>query len=126
LDAYTRAEALMPSDAPQEMVARLYSYRGAIYKRLGRLDDALRDLRIADRLAQTSYEILDVTYNLACVLTMRGEVEKALQYLRKLKQLGGLGLVNAHIDDYFVNLHSAPEFWDLLGINGTSGEDRRL
>lgn len=51
--------------------ARMFSYRSTAFKRLGRLDEAEADLTIAEKLADSNYEILDIKYNRACVYAMR-------------------------------------------------------
>lgn len=116
LRAYDDAIALLPDDAPKHLVARLYGYRGAIKKRLGRLDEAEVDLRLARRLADTPYEVLDTTYNLACVMAMKNDRAASIHELYRLRDLGGINLVRGHLHDYFVNLRDDEEFRQLVGL----------
>ncbi len=115
LRAYDDALALAPQDAPPYLIARLYSYRGAIKKRLGRLLEARADVRLAKSMADSHYELLDATYNSACIEVMSGDEAAVLTELRELKELGGLELVLAHLDDYFGSLREHPEFKELVG-----------
>lgn len=116
LRAYNEAIALTPDDVDQNMRARLYTYRGAIEKRLGRLGPAEHDLLLAQSWATNHYERKDAAYNLACVYAMSGRKTEALQELRNLLELGGLQLINAHLDDYFRSLVDDPEFRRLIRL----------
>jgi tetratricopeptide (TPR) repeat protein len=114
LMAYDHAIAIIPPDASASLRARLYSYRAAAKKRLGRLEEARSDAIIAKSLAGKGYEFVDATYNLASIEAMMGNRDAALTQLRELAQLGGLRLVLGHIDDYFSSLKDDPEFQELL------------
>ncbi|MER5466831.1 hypothetical protein ABT010_40735 [Streptomyces sp. NPDC002668] len=68
LRAMNEAIALVSEDAEANIVARLFAYRGAMAKRLGRYVQAEADLLLARRYATAAYEITDITYNLAAVM----------------------------------------------------------
>lgn len=114
LMAYDHAIAIIPPDASAALRARLYSYRAAAKKRLGRLEEARSDAIIAKSLAGEGYEFVDATYNLASIEAMMGHRDAALTQLRELNQLGGLPLILGHRDDYFSSLKGDPEFQELL------------
>jgi Flp pilus assembly protein TadD len=102
LRAYNDAIAFAPSGIDPNMCARLFAYRGAVFKRLGRLDEAEWDLLFAKARATKEYEVNDIKYNLAGVYAMRGEREKLLALVRELKQSQRhLAAIRTHFDDYF-------------------------
>jgi Flp pilus assembly protein TadD len=116
LRAYSEAIALSPKTIEPNDFARLHSYRGAMLKRLGRLDEAEADLVLAKKIANRTFELTDIAYNLSCVYAMMGRKYDALTTLRSLQALDGLGMVLAHLDDYFVVLKDGLEFRQLVGI----------
>ena len=115
LMAYDHAIAIIPPDASAALRARLYSYRGAAKKRLGRLEEAALEAmpQSRNRLLVKGYELVDATYNLASIEAMMGHRDAALTQLRELNQLGGLPLILGHRDDYFSSLKGDPEFQEL-------------
>jgi hypothetical protein len=60
----------LPPDLLQDHVARLYSHRSGMKKRLGLLRDAKTDAQMASRLARQRHEQVDAIYNLACIEAM--------------------------------------------------------
>lgn len=116
LRAYGEAVALAPASAEMNFVARLFAYRGAMAKRLGRLDQAEADLLLARRRASASYEIIDISYNLACVYALGERTSEALAELRQLRNLGGIALVYGHLDDYFQGLRDHGEFKQIVDM----------
>lgn len=126
LRAYNDAIALAPSDIEANQLARLYTYRAAVKKRLGQLDDALADLALARPLASNAYEVGDLAYNEACALALAGRHQEAIQAVRKLVELGGIDQVIAHIDDYFRSLVQYSEFLDLIRSPGHHPKLERL
>jgi tetratricopeptide (TPR) repeat protein len=117
LRAYNDAIAFAPAELEKNWRARLFTYRAAIYKRLGRTEEALSDLMLARTLATAPYEIADNLYNLACVYALRGERQQMLEALRSLQKCGGsLGGVRAHLHDYFVRFKDDLEFKAIVGI----------
>lgn len=121
LRAYNDAIALAPSDLDPNTRARLLGYRGAILKRLRRLDEAEADLLIASRHATGKYEISDIAYNLAGVYAMRSNREKTLAALRSLGQYpASLAAVRSHLRDYFAAYEDDEEFLELIGMSKNS------
>jgi tetratricopeptide (TPR) repeat protein len=114
LRAYDEAMARLPEGTRTPLLPRLYSYRAAIKKRLGRLVEAKADAEVAQQLSISRYEMVDSTYNLACIEAMLGNRSEALRELRALKELGGIRLVTGHLEDYFRSLADDPEFQSLL------------
>jgi Flp pilus assembly protein TadD len=85
--------------------ARLFIYRGAILKRLGRLDEAERDIELGKEVASDDYEKADATYNLACIYAMRGDAKRLLAILHEARALTQHAYVHrcilGHLGDYF-------------------------
>lgn len=109
LIAYNDAIALAPRDLRPSVRARLFGYRGAILKRLQRLDEAASDLRLALRWAEGGYESLDAHYNLACVSAMQDDRAGMLEHLTALDDDDGFrSLVASHINDYFRRYKNDP------------------
>lgn len=71
VEAYSSAIAYIPNDAEISMKARLYVYRGSMFKRLNRLNEALADLKYALNATDAEYETLDALYNMACIYAMQ-------------------------------------------------------
>ncbi len=114
LRSYNEAIALMPRNVEQNVRARLFAYRGAIAKRLKRLDEAEVDLLLAQKYATADYEIFDIKYNLAAVYAMQGRRSETLELLRELKGRPEMWNVCAHIDDYFSKFSDDSEFLELI------------
>jgi tetratricopeptide (TPR) repeat protein len=114
LRAYNDAIVLRPAHTSPNLIARLLSYRAAMLKRLGRLDEAEADLRVAERKADEKHEEDDVRYNLACVLAMKGRREEALEYARRLRGTPYVGSLRAHRERYFNSIANEPDFLDLI------------
>jgi len=116
LRSYNEAIALLREDVEGPRRARLFGYRGAMFKRLGRLDEALSDLLLAEKWAAQDYEIDDVRYNKACVLCMMGRREEALGVLGQLfaSDQSWKGVVRGRTSTYFANLAGDARFQALL------------
>jgi hypothetical protein len=117
LRAYNEAIAFFPSDAEPNRRARLFAYRGAMLKRLGRLEEAEADLVIAERHATEDYEIHDIIYNLAGVFAMQRKREQLLEAVRWLSHKRHLlAAIRAHLGDYFEAYSNDEEFLQLIGV----------
>ncbi|MGO7167159.1 hypothetical protein AB9F47_08810 [Rhizobium leguminosarum] len=117
LRAYNDAIAVMPGDTDSDTKAKLFTYRGAMLKRLDRLREARADLTMGKDLAISSWNKLDANYNLAGVAAQLGETDEALRYLRELNgHEGYLRAVANHKSDYFAKLAGNPEFEGLIGL----------
>lgn len=116
LRAYNEAIAFFPSGAEPNRWARLFAYRGAMLKRLGRLEESEADLVIAQRHASQDYEIHDIIYNLAGVFAMQRKREQLLEAVRRLSRKRRLlAAIRAHLDDYFEAYRNDEEFLQLIG-----------
>jgi len=117
LRSYNEAIALVPPDLPRNTLSRLYAYRGAILKRLGRLEEAENDLVLARKWATEKQEIEDALYNTACINAMSGRSKEALANLRDLlsRDPSWRDYLRGKTD-YFGNLMDTPEFKALLDV----------
>lgn len=84
LEAYAQAIALVPVDVTQNVRSRLYTYRAAMLRRLGRFEEAKQDLDLAARWASEKREIEDTMYNAACLSAMQGNISEAIELIRTL------------------------------------------
>lgn len=65
--------------------SRLFIYKGAMLKRLNRLNEAYETVKFGYNLATEYEEINDALYNLSCISAMQDEVENFNIYSEKLK-----------------------------------------
>jgi Flp pilus assembly protein TadD len=105
-------------DLDDNLRARLFSYRGAALKRLGRLDEAESDLGVAAKFARQDYEILDIDYNRACVYALRKQRGRLLDTILSIRQYKKhpkiLAAIRSHLHDYFAAFAHDEEFLKLL------------
>lgn len=115
LRAYNDAVALLPDDLETNKKARIFGYRGAIFKRLGRTSEAEADLKLALKFAHSEREIFDIHYNLACIYAMRRDKQAMLS---EMEYISGspryIGAVIDHKEDYFSYYANDPDFQVLL------------
>jgi non-specific serine/threonine protein kinase len=90
---------------PEDARARILL--GANYARLGREDDALRELNLAVTLRANEASIL---YNAACVYCLLNKKPEALDALRKAWEAGSKDAVWTRRDPDLALLHGDPEF----------------
>jgi serine/threonine protein kinase len=110
LRAYNDAIVHAPETGTKRR-ARLFAYRGAILKRLRRLDEAQSDLTLASSYASDVDQLNDVKYNLAGVFAMRGDRDSMLTTIRSLKDAPHyLAAIRSHLDDYFSDFNDDQEF----------------
>ncbi len=111
LRAYSEAIALIPAELSNNTRARLYTYRGAMFKRLRRLEEAQQDLILAEMWAEEAAEVNDVLYNLASVAALSGKHAEAITLLQKLlaRDAGWLSIIENHTE-YFGTLMDEPDF----------------
>ena len=100
---------------PEDARARILL--GANYARLGREDDALRELNLAVTLRANEASIL---YNAACVYCGLNKKAEALDALRKAWEAGSKDSVWARRDPDLAPLHGDPEFERLYPEKPTS------
>jgi len=117
LKAYSQAIALMPKTLPQNFRSRLYAYRGAMFKRLGRLQEAEHDLMLARQWATDTYEIEDAAYNMACIMSLTGRLSEALELVEFLVDRNDKWrpFLETH-SHYFQPLMNDPEFRRLVTV----------
>lgn len=86
IEAYSNAIVYIPDNAEVNMKARLYVYRGSIYKRIGRLDEAVSDLKFAlSNISTDGYEKTDALYNIACVYAMQNNISEFNNVMAQLE-----------------------------------------
>lgn len=118
LRAYNEAIAFANETTEDWMSARLFIYRGAMLKRLDRLEESEADLLIGKSRATENYELMDVEYNLACIYAMKNDRSKLFETLVRLTGANReLKAINNHLDDYFANFSTDQEFLSLIGAN---------
>jgi tetratricopeptide (TPR) repeat protein len=122
LQAYGAAIAVAPDSLPANLRSRLYAYRGAILKRLGRLDEASQDLELAQRWATEDREIEDALYNRACIAAMAGKPDEAFDILDRLvtRDASWIEVVKTR-PSYFGSLYRHPRFAQLTGTTARGG-----
>jgi tetratricopeptide (TPR) repeat protein len=115
LRAYNDAIATTPIDLNPNDKARLYNYRAAMFKRLGRLEEALNDLNLGQKWARERHEIEDAKYNRACVLAMMGRKPEAISLIKDLISDSDKwrALIRHKAGSYFKSLEEEPEFLEL-------------
>jgi hypothetical protein len=117
LRAYNEAIAVCPAGIEPNIRARMFAYRGAMLKRLGRLQEAEADLRIGRSLASEPHEVEDIRYNLACVFALQGARDEMLAELRPLAgNKKYAAAVRAHRNDYFARFADDAEFKALIAV----------
>lgn len=82
---YCEAVAYAPKDIDENLKSRLFTYRGAMLKRLNRPSDALPDIEYGLSLAQKDREKGDALYNQACVFAQLGETARLYDTMRTMK-----------------------------------------
>ena len=114
LRSYNEAIAFMPRNIDENVQARFFAYRGAVAKRLNRLDEAESDLLIAQKYATADYEVYDIKYNLAAVYAMQRKRSKMFDMLSELIGRPEMAHVRAHLKDYFSAFSKDEEFRELI------------
>ena len=109
------------NDVDTNIKARLFTYRGAILKRLDCIEESEANLMIAKKLATNDYECRDAIYNLACIYAMKADKEKLLETIKLLKNYKGykheMGAIKWHLNDYFLAFREDKDFLDIIEIN---------
>ncbi|SEW35183.1 hypothetical protein SAMN05428988_4292 [Chitinophaga sp. YR573] len=112
--AYSDAIGVLPNEIDPNIRARVFGYRGAILKRLGRLDEAEADLQIAKKYATADYEVDDIYYNLACVYALQGNKDEMLSSIFKIKNKNTFLSIEYHLGDYFKQFVNDEDLKSLL------------
>jgi tetratricopeptide (TPR) repeat protein len=107
LRSISDAISYFPVNGDDNMRARMYGYRGAMLKRLGRYQEALASLCLAEELATSQYEIDDIAYNFASVYALAGDRDAMLDWLKKVPPAH-----RRHLDgsEYFRAYRADPDF----------------
>jgi adenylate cyclase len=84
----------------------LYLGAGPLFE-LGRREEALRWL---DRALQIDPDKADVQYNVACVLAVAGETERAIGHVRRAMECGYMGMEWMAVDPDLESLRDDPRF----------------
>lgn len=114
IEAYTQAIMYLP-DSEQQYKSKIYIYRGAIFKRIGKIDEAEIDVKYGLSNTEDDFLIADAKYNLACIYAMRGDREKLFDALKDLRKMNIFkpGLRH-HLNDYFAKFKNDREFLSLI------------
>lgn len=119
LRAYNEAIAFAPASLEPDMLARYFAYRGAMLKRMDRLDEAESDLKLALPLATRDYEVHDIKYNLAAVYAMQGKRSEMLAFVNELRgRSRELGAIRYHLKDYFADFATDSELLAIVDADG--------
>jgi tetratricopeptide (TPR) repeat protein len=114
LRAYNDTVSLAPGTLDANLRGRLFTYRGAALKRLGRLAEAEADLELAKQLVSTQREREDLLYNLAGLYAMTGRKSQAIEAVRSLQETSYIASIRAHLNDYFRSIRNDAEFMSIL------------
>ena len=115
LRAYNDAVVSAPESLDANYRARLFTYRGAMLKRMRRFEEALADFGLAEPLATDEYETGDLLYNLASTYALKGDRQSMLDVVRRLSNdPGRLSMIRARLGDYFGDFVRDEEFLELI------------
>ncbi len=118
LRAYNDAVASIPESLDTNYRARLFTYRGAILKRMHRFEEALSDFHIAESLATADYEVTDLMYNFASTYAMMGDRARMMEVIKRSPpQSKILSMIRARLSAYFSNFADDEEFLALIDAN---------
>jgi tetratricopeptide (TPR) repeat protein len=118
LRAYNDAVASVPGSLDENYRARLFTYRGAMLKRMHRFEEALADFHIAESLATNDYEVTDLLYNFASTYAMMGDRSRMMEVIRRIPPHSEiLRVIQARLGDYFSNFAHDEEFLALIGAS---------
>ena len=115
LRAYNDAVAFMPESLDANYRARLFTYRGAMLKRMHRFEEALADFHIAESSATADYEVTDLMYNFASTYAMMGDRSRMMAVIRRIPPHSEvLPLIRSRLRGYFSNFAHDEEFLALI------------
>jgi tetratricopeptide (TPR) repeat protein len=111
IEAYSQAIIYL-SDEKKETRNKAYIYRGAMYKRLGKLDEAENDINFGLSNTGSKHIKADGLYNLACIHSMKNDKENLLEVIKLIKQTDSsyLSAIKYHFMDYFRNFKDDDAF----------------
>lgn len=115
LQGYNDAICFFPKSEEDYYKARMYIYRGAMFKRLNRLEEAESDINYGLEITNNPSDQHDATYNLVCIYAMRGEKKPMLVFIEQLmEEQHLLDLIQDHLNDYFQQFKNDPELLDII------------
>jgi len=115
LRAYNDAVTFVPDSIDNNFRARLFTYRGAMLKRMHRFEEALADFRIAEPLASDDDEAGDLLYNFASTYALMGDRENMLATIRRIPpNSDDMRVIQARRYDYFSKFADDPEFLEAI------------
>jgi len=127
LDAYKHALDALPRKVTRNTRALLFNYRGAMYKRLGRYNDAIRDLHKAEQMAEDDLLLKDIHYNLACVFALTGKRQLVMDHVRAIGHAKReTELIKRHLTDYFKSFSSDRGLLELLARSPRRKPTRKI
>lgn len=120
--SFSAAIATVPGDFDQNRRARYFSYRAAMYKRIGEFDKALADLDSAAPLASNMLEHHDVIYNRCCIFAL---TKRRSDLVRTLNEWSGspaeVARIRKNMKRYFEYYERDPQF-----LKALKGVEERL
>jgi hypothetical protein len=116
IEAYSNA-IIYFTDTELEIRNKAYIYRGAMFKRLGKLDEAESDLRFGLTHTINKHFKADGLYNLACIYSMKNDKENLINTIKAIKitEKSYISAIKNHQSDYFLNFKDDEEFKKLIG-----------
>lgn len=116
LRAYNDAVASMPESLDGNYRARLFTYRGAMLKRMRRFEEAIADFKIAEKTATNEYEQSDLLYNLASTYALMGDRSRMMEIIHGLPiESRVMRNIRARLGDYFKEFSDDKEFLQAIG-----------
>ena len=96
---------------------KAYIYRGAMFKRLGKLEEAESDIKFGLAHTLNKHFQADGLYNLACIYSMKNDKENLLNTIKLITITGKsyISAIKKHQSDYFLNFKDDEEFKKLIG-----------
>lgn len=116
IDAYSKAITYI-SNSDKETRNKAYIYRGAMLKRIGKLDEAENDIKFGISQTKNKYFLADGTYNLACIYAMKGNKEQLYDTIKLLKTKynnSHMATIKYHLNDYFKDFKNDDPFNTLI------------
>lgn len=115
IEAYSKAIIYL-KDSEKETRNKAYIYRGAMFKRLRKLDEAECDIKFGLANTLNRHFQADGLYNLACIYAMRSDKHNLLGTIKVIKQIDNsyLSAIKYHLSNYFVNFKNDDDFKMLI------------
>jgi len=86
-----------------------------MFKRLGRISEAIKDFKEAQKYASNYYEAHNIIYNLACTYAMKKERRLLFDMLNQLSSHKmEMSRIRSHLNDYFIHYKTDKDFLKLI------------